>query len=276
MFLCNPLLAVYCFCYAGLFHEPTASGQFAAGLPRQHLCNVELRTQPSQDSIAPRTPVTPAAPPTRLDSKSSIPYITTPTPPPEDGWGGCGSAEKWPDRGTACPSPPVPKALFLKPAPHQQSPPEETVRDNTHPKENQSPTPADAKGPQQNEVPGSAEDSKQSLPKEEKHDSAKTPETALQQSVKESCANAPAAGKQAKQPPQHPETSQAKEDQELAALKKQPLNAPPTPRPKNAPPTPSPQTGSYKGGFYWKTLFRYYMMHFFCACEPLYVVRQCA
>ena len=260
---------------------------------------MELRTQESQDSISPKTPVTPAAPPTRLDSQSSIPYITTPTPPQEDGWGGCGSSEKWPDRGTACHSPPLPKALFLKPTPHQQSPPEETVRDNAQPKENQSPTPptppqkaiqpvAEEKEPQQNEIPNSSGDGKQSFTKDgEKHDSTdkepqqnempsssgdgkqsfpkdgethgrtETPDKATEKSIEVPPANAPAECEQAKQPPQHPQTSQPKEHQELAALKRKTLNEPPTPRPK---------TQTYKGGFYWKTLFRYYYVQFFCAC----------
>lgn len=67
--------------YRGTYNEARAAGQFAAGLPQEHLKNVELMKSATMDSQQ-TNPQTPA--PTRMDSYASTPADGSVH---RDGWG---------------------------------------------------------------------------------------------------------------------------------------------------------------------------------------------
>lgn len=223
---------------AGVYHEPRAAGQFAAGMPKVNLSQVELHNAASPESFASGTGArTPA--PTRKDSSTS----EAPASLPQDGWG----------QGFS----PVPKELFASP---EQHPPntsgthvealQEFGNDKATPPGNDGlegqQRDETGKTPEHEKIPVVPKDTEaeetqvvpEPPPAQEEPKETKTPEPT------------PESKRQVPEPPKGPKVAHPKADAK-----------------GNLPAEPQPKSALYQKGNYWRTACLFYLIvALLCCC----------
>ena len=223
----------------GLYNEPTAAGQFAAGRPQEGLANATLDTKPSNSNLSGGAASPASAPPTRLDSMASIPQTVEASPVYQDGW------------GQPIPSPcatPSPKALFQSPTvdAKQLGESSEVKSKDACSASSVPPEDPNSKGETQETVEKKEpEKTEEKEPEKTELNNIKTPKVAEQPGMTSRTASDPDKAELETVPKPDPTAAAKQKIQKPFATAKKSQGSQPS-----APTTEKP----YQGGFYWKNL----------------------